>query len=174
MTRWSERLGSFALLILVLAAPLHGALYGKASFERYRPLVLEAEKASAPAVRRLLRSVRTMVTQEELVRGSCWHYLDTAFTRAGYPAPRRTVIFASSKRGPYASAALLRPGDWIYHVNRSYHGVEHSGMFIAWIDRARRKALMLSYPGEGRRRPGRYRVYDITQTYRIIRIGAKR
>ena len=87
-------------------------------------------------------------------------------TYSGVSIPRQRISFESLR--------LLRPGDWIYHVNHSYGDIEHSGMFVDWLDRKRHIALMLSYGGEGRRKPGRYRPYDITHTYRIIRpTGAK-
>ncbi|WP_457608241.1 hypothetical protein [Nitratifractor sp.] len=136
---------------------------------RYRTLIHYAESQADPAGRRVLRMGRSMVESGEILRGSCWSWLDTVYSRAGFPRSRRRVLFAGALRGPYADLSLLRPGDWIYHINHSYHGIEHSGMFVAWLDRKHHKALMLSYGGEGRRRPGRYRPYDITHTYRIIR-----
>ena len=112
-----------------------------------------------------------MVESGEIVRGSCWNWLDTVYRRSGYGKGRRRKVFASRKRGPYAKLSTLRPGDWIFHVNHSYGGIEHSGMFVDWLDRKQGRALMLSYGGEGRRRPGRYRPYDIHHTYTIIRPG---
>jgi hypothetical protein len=110
-----------------------------------------------------------MVENREIVRGSCWNWLDTVYRREGYGKGRRIRIFTSKKSGPYAPLSLLKPGDWIYHVNHSYGDIEHSGMFVGWADRKRNRALMLSYGGERRRQPGRYRLYDVTHTYTIIR-----
>jgi len=141
---------------------------------RYAALIRRAESSAAPAGRRVLRAARLMVERREIIRGSCWNWLNTAYKRAGYDAKNRRVIFRSKKSGPYADLNPLRPGDWIFHVNHSYGDIEHSGMFIAWIDRRRHRALMLSYGGENRRQPGRYRPYDITHTYQIIRPGDKR
>ncbi len=141
---------------------------------RYAALIRRAESSAAPAGRRVLRAARLMVERREIVRGSCWNWLDTAYRRAGYGPGKRRMLFRSRKAGPYADLNLLQPGDWIFHVNHSYGGIEHSGMFIAWLDRRRQRALMLSYGGENRRQPGRYRPYDITHTYQIIRPGGKR
>jgi len=55
---------------------------------------------------------------------------------------------------------LIERGDWIYHINYSYAKVEHSGIFVDWVDRERKLALMLSYAGERRKTPARYKVYD--------------
>jgi hypothetical protein len=142
---------------------------------RYAKVIRRAEARATPEGRHVLIQGRTMVENYEIVRGSCWNWLDTVYRHSGYRKSGRTILFASRKKGPYASLGLLRPGDWIYHVNHSYGDIEHSGMFVDWLDRKRHIALMLSYGGEGRRKPGRYRPYDITHTYRIIRpTGAKR
>ena len=141
---------------------------------RYADVIKSAESRAAPAGRRVLHTARRMVERKEIIRGSCWNWLNTAYKRSGYDAQNRRVIFRSKKSGPYADLNPLRPGDWIFHVNHSYGDIEHSGMFIAWIDRRRHQALMLSYGGENRRQPGRYRPYDITHTYQIIRPGETR
>ena len=47
--------------------------------------------------------------------------------------------------------------------------VGHSGLFIGWIDRQKRLALILSYAGENRKVPARYKVYDISSVYHIVR-----
>ncbi len=141
---------------------------------RYAALIKSAESGATPRGRQVLRTARRMVERREIIRGSCWNWLDTAYRRAGYGPGKRRVLFRSRKAGPYADLNLLQPGDWIFHVNHSYGNIEHSGIFIAWLDRRRHRALMLSYGGENRRQPGRYRSYDITHTYQIIRPGGKR
>jgi hypothetical protein len=159
----------FIALLLTLGVREAAARRDRSGLARYASLIRQAEERADPAGRKLLRRGRAMVESDEIVRGSCWNWLDTLYRRCGFPRNRRTVLFASRKSGPYARLSRLRPGDWIYHVNHAYGDIEHSGMFVDWIDPKRRIALMLSYGGEGRRRPGRYRPYDITHTYRIIR-----
>jgi len=110
-----------------------------------------------------------MVKRGEIVRGGCWDYLDRAFRQAGYPPKQRAVVFRGTKQGVYAPLEMLQAGDWLYHVNHSYGGIEHSGMFIAWVDREQGLALMLSYAGERRAEPARYKVYDLSSVYRVIR-----
>jgi hypothetical protein len=147
----------------------------RTGLKRYAGVIRKAEARATPEGRSVLVRARRMVENYEIIRGSCWNWLDTVYRRSGYRKSGRKILFASRKKGPYASLDLLRPGDWIYHVNHSYGEIEHSGMFVDWLDRKRRIALMLSYGGEGRRKPGRYLPYDISHTYRIIRpTGAKR
>lgn len=112
------------------------------------------------------------VDRQEIVRGSCWDYSNAVYTRAGYPNNRKsrvTVFKGTKKRGPYADASLIRAGDWLYYINHSYNGIEHSAIFVKWVDYRRYMGLMLSYGGEKRREPARYLQYDLSNVYRIIR-----
>ena len=110
-----------------------------------------------------------MVEDGEIIRGACWDYIDTAYKRAGFPEAKRKVVFKSKKAGPYADASLIQPGDWLYHINHSYKNIEHSGIFVEWEDRSAKQGRTLSYAGEKRREPGRYRVYDLRSVYQITR-----
>ena len=87
--------------------------------------------------------------------------------------PRRLlglfVFSGDAKAGPYADPATFLPGDWLYYVNHSYGDIEHSGVFVDWTDYARSEGLVLSYAGEQRNEPGRYKVYDLSHVYRITR-----
>lgn len=109
-----------------------------------------------------------MALEERLiVRGSCWDYINEVFRRAGYSAQRETV-FQSKETGPYATLFDIAPGDWLYHVNYSY-GTVHSGIFVYWEDEERMIGTTLSYGGEHRNAPGRYRTYDLSGVYQVIR-----
>jgi len=135
----------------------------------YSTIIANAEKKATPQARRVLIMARKMVEKREIIRGACWDYLNSAFTRAGYPHSKRRVIFKSKKRGPYAKSSIIRPRDWVYHINYSYHKIEHSGMFIDWINYNKKIALMLSYAGERRREPARYKPYNLSSVYNIMR-----
>lgn len=136
----------------------------------YLALITAAEHNSRGHVRNVLRTAREMTLNEGFViRGGCWDYLDAAWTRAGVNRAMRQTVFKSGKQGPYAPAADLRPGDWLYHINHSHHNIEHSGMFIGWADRQRKLGLTLSYAGGSRRETGRYRIYDLSSVYQITR-----
>lgn len=63
--------------------------------------------------------------------------------------------FFIQKAGPYADCSILRAGDWIYHINYSYGGVEHSAIFVCWKDKEEKIAITLSYVGQNRLKPGR-------------------
>lgn len=135
-------------------------------------LIRAEAKASSPA-KKVLKVGRTMtLVDKEIVRGSCWDYADTVYTRAGFSRqlPQRLTVFKGSKRsGPYADTSQIKPGDFLYYINHSYGGIEHSAIFIDWEDKNKNKALMLSYGGENRRSPARYRVYDLSNVYQITR-----
>ncbi|MBK5969675.1 hypothetical protein Thiosp_04375 [Thiorhodovibrio litoralis] len=134
-------------------------------------IISAAEKKATPHGREILATGRRMtLIKKEIIPGSCWDYIDTVYDRAGYPRSQRKTVFKGSKnRGPYADIGLVQPGDWLYYINHQYGGVEHSAIFVGWEDPAHKKALMLSYGGENRRKPARYRDYDLSNIYQIIR-----
>ncbi len=154
----------FFLLAIVSSTPLSARTH-----RDYTSLIHQAEVQATPSARRVLTVAREMVEQGVIARGACWDYLDVAFTRAGFPADQRTVLYHHRKSGPYVDLDRIRPGDWLYYINHSYGDIEHSGLFVGWIDRARHQGLILSYAGEHRHRPGRYRAYDLTHIYHITR-----
>jgi hypothetical protein len=161
------------LIALVLSACETNPEKPSAGFDQDSALglITVAEKQATPQGRDILQTGRRMaLIDQEILPGSCWDYIDNLYDRAGYPANKRATVFKGSKhRGPYASPELVQPGDWLYYINHQYGGVEHSAVFVDWQDRKARKALMLSYGGEGRRAPGRYLAYDLSNVYTIIR-----
>ena len=140
------------------------------SYLKYQEFILKAEAQASTPAREVMQTVRQMVEEKVIIRGACWDYLDAAFTKAGYPRGKRKIIHKGTKNGgPYASAEKIRIGDWLYYINHSYHDVEHSGMFIGWINKQKREGLIMSYAGEGRAEPARYKVYDLSHVYHIMR-----
>ena len=133
-------------------------------------LILKAEEDSSGKARDVLRETRKMVFDEQtIIKGGCWDYLDAAWTRAGVPRQLREIVFKSLKSGPYAAANQLKAGDWLYYVNYDYNNVEHSGMFIAWVNEFEKLGITLSYAGDAREEPARYRIYDLSGVYSIMR-----
>lgn len=130
---------------------------------------LYAAEQSAPlAGKHVLQTVRQMaLDKKEIVKGSCWDYLNAAFNRAG--VARDTIFKGQYPHGPFVDTNQIQPGDWLYYVNHNYNDVEHSGLFVGWINRTQNQALILSYAGENRREPARYKVYDVSHTYNIMR-----
>ncbi len=149
------------------------AKYRKIEGPHLTKRLLQAEARASNPAKRVLKVARKMtLVDKEIVRGSCWDYADTVYTRAGFSRqlPQRQTVFKGSKRrGPYANIGQIKPGDFLYYINHSYGNIEHSAIFIDWEDKNKKKALMLSYGGENRRAPARYRVYDLSNVYQITR-----
>lgn len=133
--------------------------------------LLTAENSATPHGRAVLKTGRIMtVIDGEIIPGGCWHYANEVYNRAGYPPEKRDIVFKGDKDdGPYADPDLIRPGDWLYYINHWYGKTEHSAIFVDWVDYDDRIGLMLSYGGESRREPARYRPYDLTDVYHIVR-----
>ncbi len=131
----------------------------------------EAEREADLKAKKILQIGREMtLDKKEIIVGGCWDYVDAVFDRAGFPRDQRVTVFKGTlKKGPYASRDTLKPGDWLYHVNHSYHYIEHSGIFIKWLDEKNAIGLVLSYRGEMSKKPARYRGYDLSQVYTITR-----
>ena len=157
-----------ALLLYFGPLSLEASSAGK-SFRKYQAFILKAETRAAPAARKVMQTIRHMVERGVVIRGACWDYLDAAFTKAGYPRGKRRIVFKGRKNGRHVSPKKIQVGDWLYYINHSYHNVEHSGMFIGWTNSKKHLGLMMSYAGEGRAEPARYKIYDLSDVYHIMR-----
>ena len=150
----------------VLPAFLSGS-YDNVDSE-YLPLLSSAETQSSMAAREVVSTARKMALNERtIIKGGCWDYLNVVFNRAG--VSRNTIHKGTYAQGPYASSSEIEAGDWLYYINHGYNGIEHSGLFVGWVDERAKQALILSYAGENRREPARYRVYDLSNVYQIMR-----
>lgn len=128
-----------------------------------------AEENATPKGKAILTTSRSMIEVREVVVGSCWDYINTVYNRSDYPEKRRKIILKSKKKGPFAEADQIQPGDWLYYINHSYSRVEHSGVFIEWMNREKKSALVMSYQGGKNKSPATYKVYDLKNVYHIIR-----
>jgi hypothetical protein len=118
---------------------------------------------------KVLETGRQMaIIDKTIVRGSCWDFVNAVFKKAGV-GENKTVIFRSKKNGPYAKADMVKPGDWIYHVNHNFNNVEHSAIFVCWKDFEKRIAVTLSYAGMNKNLPGKYGTYNLKSIYSIFR-----
>ena len=134
----------------------------------YLPLLSDAETHSSRAASEVISTARKMALNERtIIKGGCWDYLNAVFNRAG--VSRDTIHKGTYGQGPYANSNEIEVGDWLYYINHGYNGVEHSGLFVGWVDERAKQALILSYAGENRREPARYRVYDLSNVYQIMR-----
>lgn len=128
-----------------------------------------AEKEATPEGRKILTTSRSMVEKGEILKGGCWDFINTVYNRAGFPSQKRVSIFKSKKNGPYVNQKLIQAGDWLYYINHSYKKIDHSGVFISWVNFENKVALIMSYAGEKRNSPARYQNYDLSNVYSIIR-----
>ena len=128
-----------------------------------------AEASASTNGKKILDISKEMILSREIVVGGCWNYINKVYERAGFSAQNREVIFKSKLKGPYSKDELLQAGDWLYFVNHSYGETEHSAIFVAWIDEEKKEALMVSYEGEGRKKPAYYKKYVLSNIYNIIR-----
>lgn len=164
---------AFPLLLatLLMSLPLAAAPRAKQVLDGHQKLLAVGEKNATAGGRKVLEAGRRMtLEQKAIIPGGCWGYADAVYRKAGFNSKQRKRIFSGQKnRAPYASVDLMKPGDWLYYLNHSYRGIEHSAIFVTWIDKTKKSALMLTYGGEGRREPARYRAYDLRNVYRIER-----
>lgn len=131
-------------------------------------ILYRAENSTMGPSQQVLRTVRQMtLDNKEIIKGSCWDYLNAAFTRAG--VKKETIFKGEYPYGPFIDTSEIRPGDWLYYINHGYNDIEHSGLFVGWLNRDTNEALILSYAGESRNEPARYKVYDISHTYNVMR-----
>ena len=162
---------TIVLLGLAVGLPLQAAPRSKQIQSAHEKLLSQGEKQASPAGRKVLETGRKMTLDDKvIIPGGCWGYADAVYKKAGFESKKRKRVFNSKKKGgPYATTDQVQPGDWLYHINHGYKGVEHSSIFVAWIDEKKKIGLMLSYGGEHRKEPARYRAYDLRSIYQIHR-----
>lgn len=165
-----------SLLILVAVIMLTGVEAARARNTRWITdghdrLIVKSEKNASPEGQRILAQAWKMsVETEEIIRGSCWNFINAVYQRAGFTGKKkRKTVFKSRERGPYANVNAIEAGDWLYYVNHSYGEIPHSGIFVGWVNQKAKSALIFSYGGEQRNEPARYRRYDLSSVYSIIR-----
>jgi len=110
-----------------------------------------------------------MVEEDYKMSGSCWSFANNVYELAGFPSNKRTSIYKSNKGTLLKDPSIIQPGDWIYHVNYSFHNVEHSAIFICWKDFDRRIGITLGHVGQNKYAPGRFGEYDLRGVYSVIR-----
>lgn len=159
------------LLIFILTLSSCSSLSRKTtdSAGNFEAILDRAEAISTAEGNKILRTGRTMVEQRKVIRGSCWDYVNAIYNSAGFSASQRMTPLKSKIKGPYAESDLIRAGDWLYFINYSFKEMDHSGIFVDWIDYEEQKAVILSYVGGRKRKPGSYKVYDLKHVYYIIR-----
>jgi hypothetical protein len=134
-------------------------------------VLFHAEKKADASAQKVLQVGRKMSLEDgEIVQGGCWNYVDTVYNRAGCSGEQRQIVFqGGGDTEQYADKELIRPGDWLFYINHDYREARHSGIFIDWIDYEKQIGLMLSYGGAGSGEPARYKAYDLSHVYNIVR-----
>ena len=112
---------------------------------------------------------KLVFADRQMVVGSCWDFVNAVYYAAGYPPDRRQSVFHGRQKGPYANLRLLRPGDWVMHVNYELGRIGHSGIFVRWLDRRRSLALMLDYVGMHRRVMGKLSEHNLSRVFAVLR-----
>ena len=128
-----------------------------------------AEENASPEGKTILSTGRSMVEEKQVVRGSCWDFTNAVYNRSGFKADSRVTPLKSKIDGPYADLSTIKAGDWLYFINYSFKEVDHSGIFVEWTDVEKNRAVVLSYVGGRKKKPGSYRIYDLKHVYYIIR-----
>nr|BDT27474.1 hypothetical protein BHI3_09400 [Bacteriovorax sp. HI3] len=128
-----------------------------------------AESNATPGGRKILEVSRSMIADQDVVVGGCWDYINAVYDRAGYPSNQRITVYKSKFEGPYAKTETFEAGDWLYFVNHSYRDIEHSAIFVAWINEAKKEALMVNYIGGKKKKPGSYKRFILDNVYNVFR-----
>lgn len=128
-----------------------------------------AENAATLSGKVILMTGREMVEKKKIIRGSCWDFTNAVYEQAGFKAAQRITPLRSKIEGPYADLSTLLPGDWLYFINYSFKEIDHSGIFIEWTNRDKKRGVVLSYVGGKKKKPGSYKIYDLKHVYYIIR-----
>jgi hypothetical protein len=134
-------------------------------------VIFHAEKKADSQALKILQIGRELsLESKEIVQGGCWDYVDTVYSRAGYTGDQRRGVFQGGEETErYADRDMILPGDWLFYINHNYRETRHSAIFVDWIDYEKHMGLMLSYGCEGRGEPARYRAYDLSHVYNIVR-----
>jgi len=126
-------------------------------------------ETSADGLRIITEGYQMAVIKGTIVLGSCWDFINRVYNNAGYPQANIETIYKGKKGSKFQKPELLHAGDWVYHINYSYHNVEHSAIFICWENFDKRLAVTLSYVGQNRSVPGQYGTFDLSGVYNVMR-----
>ena len=100
--------------------------------------------SSSVGAEKILDTSDSMISSQEIVIGGCWDYINEVYNRAGFTSKNRFTAYKSKFKGPYYNSDKILPGDWLYFVNHSYKDIEHSAIFVKWLDKDKKIALMVN------------------------------
>jgi hypothetical protein len=105
-----------------------------------------------------------------VIMGSCWDYLNAIYSKLEAQSFKKNELYMTKKAGPFAPKNMLQPGDWVYHINHQWYGVEHSAIFVCWKDYENGIAITLSYMGMNRYKTAQFGEYNLNSVYAIFRL----
>ena len=138
------------------------------SYNSFISMTAALAKGNTPGARVLANALQK-IKAKAIIKGSCYDWINLVYKECGYKGKKRKRIFRGKETGPYANPLLLQPGDWIMFKNLTYGEIGHSGIFLGWLDFEKRSAIVIGYAGQKRTMPGRFREYDITRLFGILR-----
>ncbi len=137
---------------------------------KYAKLLIEAEKKATPSGRKVLETGREMALLKRVViKGSCWDYANAIYKTAGFEGKDKRKVILTKPHAVNFDVKNLEPGDFLSYINHSYNNIAHSAIFVDWLNFEKKIALMLSYAGEGRQQPARYRPYELSNVFYVAR-----
>lgn len=134
-----------------------------------RDVMERAIQDASPFGSRVLETSKQMIIEKDIIVGGCWDFINAIYNKAGIVGKERTIVYKSKLRGPYVDADVIEAGDWLYFVNHSFNDIEHSAIFITWLDKDKKEALMVNYVGGNQKKPGTYKRFILDEVYNIIR-----
>ena len=161
----------FSLISCLVMAQIN--IHNKSSLDNYCQcehvfLNSDTSTANKGGLKILQTGHQMALIDMKVIKGSCWDFVNAVYNRSGFANAKQT-IFSSKKNGPFAASSLVKPGDWIYHINHQFNNGEHSAIFVCWKDFAKRIAITLSYVGMNRNAPGHFGEYQLDNIYSIFR-----
>ena len=155
----------FFLLTILVSCASSSNISSKNSEE----ILNRAESSASPNGKKILEAASSMISNQEIIVGGCWDYINNVYDRVGFSTKDRITVFKSQFKGPYAKTESIQPGDWLYFGNHTYRDSEHSAIFVEWINEAKKEALMISYVGEKKKKPAGYKKFVLNNIYNIVR-----
>ena len=141
---------------------------GRVNGQGYETMARESSSGNE-AGDRVIKSAIARIDKGTVLKGSCYDFVQACYVDAGFKGAGIKRIFLGKQSGPFADSSLIKKGDWIYFNHMYSATIEHSAIFVLWVDFENRVALTIDYPGGDRAEPGRFRIADLYKVWGIHR-----
>ena len=95
--------------------------------------------------------------------------------QAGILPATMKAVYQNPLEGPYADPSLIQSGDWLMFRNLVGAEIDHSAIFITWLDFDRKIGLVIDYVGQDRKELCRFDEFDLAEVYGspkcIVKLG---